>query len=106
MGREDKERMRQWTINSTKLQKHPGDTSSTHGSLLKPLPCFSSSSRGSVAKLRLCFSFQEGTWLGAEGAGKNGYGRGREKRNICVVLGIVEGVTMRFMYSHCCGEGC
>jgi len=31
----------------------------------------------------------------------------REEKKIRVVLlGIAEGVTMRFIYSHCCGEGC
>lgn len=82
--------MRWWRTDSTKPQVHSGDTSSAHGSLLKSLAC-SSSSIGPVAKSSFCFSFQEGTWPGAEGAIMNGYGRGKEKKGCVCVVGHIGG---------------
>lgn len=33
-------------------------------------------------------------------------GEEKKKKGVCVLSGILEAVTMKFIYSHCCGEGC
>lgn len=105
MGTADKERMRRWRIDSTKPQKHPGDTSSSHRSLLKPLSCPFPSNVGPVAKSSLSF-FPKGHMAWGWGRRREWIWERKRKKSVCVLLGIVEGVTMRFIHSHSCGEGC
>lgn len=74
--------------------------SSSHTSLLKPFSRPSSFNVRSLAKSPLSLSFQKGTQHGSRGTRMDGYGKGKEKKSVCVCgVGHSGGVTMRFTQS-------